>query len=128
MKSAAIRRLAAGLALLTVSGLLAVASPGQAQAATNCAGRKIRTYPFATGSVEVYKRRGYLCAVTLPKNPGTPQHMSVTLTAYGLRPVEDSGTFKYRAGPVTVHAGQRCVWVKGRVGRAGYDSDGYTLC
>lgn len=128
MKSAAIRRLATGLALLTVSGLLAVAAPGQAQAATSCPGRKIRSYPFATGSVEVYKQRGYVCAVTLPKNPGTPQRMSVTLTAYGLRPVEDSGTFKYRAGPVTVHAGQRCVWVKGSVGRGSYDSGGYNLC
>jgi hypothetical protein len=115
-----------GLAVLMVSGLIGVAVPGQAQAAaSSCEGRKVRSFPFSTGTVEVYKRRGYVCAVTLPRRVGARQHMRVSLRAYGLRPVEDAGQFKYRAGPVTVHAGQRKVWVKGEVGRGKFDSEGW---
>ncbi|MFF0017611.1 hypothetical protein [Streptomyces sp. NPDC005374] len=126
MKSGAIRRLAAGLAVLTVSGLIGVAVPGQAQAAaSSCEGRKVRSFPFSTGTVEVYKRGGYACAITLPERPGVRQHMRVSLRVYGLRPVEDAGRYKYRAGPVTVHAGQRKVWIKGAVGRGTYDSGGW---
>ncbi|MFE3030277.1 hypothetical protein ACFXKY_01355 [Streptomyces canus] len=126
MKSGAIRRLATGLAVTVAAGMLGVAVPGQAQAAaTSCEGRKVRSFPFSTGTVEVYRRHGYLCAITLPRRPGARQYMMVSLRAYGLRPVEDSGTYKYRAGPVTVHAGQRKVWLKGAVGRGRYDSDGW---
>ncbi|MFI0511885.1 hypothetical protein ACH3Y9_25350 [Streptomyces sp. WSLK1-5] len=106
--------------------MLAVAAPGHAHAAaTSCEGRKVRSFPFSTGTVEVYKRRGYVCAITLPKHPGVRQYMRVYLRAYGLLPVEDADKYKYRAGPVTVHAGQRKVWVKGQVGRGKYDSDGW---
>jgi hypothetical protein len=121
------RRLALGMAVLTASGLLAIAAPGDAQAATSCSGRKVRTLPFATGAVHVFKRRGYVCAVTLPKRPGTKRYMSVSVQARGNRPVVDDGLFSHRAGPVTVHAGHRCVWVKGRVGR-GSVSSGWILC
>jgi hypothetical protein len=119
------------MAVLTASGLLAVAAPAEAQAAGQtaayCAGRKVRTLPFSTGSVLVYKRNGFVCAVTVPKNPGTRRKMSVSVQARGGWPVVDEGRYKYRAGPVTVHAGQRCVWVKGRVGR-GSVSSGWILC
>lgn len=126
MKSGAIRRLVVGLAVTVAAGGLSVAVPGQAQAAdTSCEGRKVRTFSFATGTVEVYKRDGYVCAVTLPKRPGVRQHMRVSLRAYGLQPVEDIGRYKYRAGPVTVHAGQRKVWIKGEVGRGTYDTEGW---
>ncbi|GAA2276220.1 hypothetical protein GCM10010415_49870 [Streptomyces atrovirens] len=128
MGSGAIRRrLALGLAVLTASGLLAVAAPDDAHAASSCAGRKVRTLPFSTGSVVVYKRGGYVCAVTLTKKPGTKRKMSVSVQARGGRPVVDEGDFKYHAGPVTVHAGRRCVWVKGRVG-GGSVSSGWILC
>lgn len=122
------RRLAVGLALLTVSGLLAVAAPGEAQAASSCAGRKVRSYPFSTGTLDVYKKRGYVCAIATAKQPGVKRTMSVWLRAYGLQPVEDKGKYRYRAGPVTVHAGSRCVWVKGKVGRGSYDTEGWILC
>ncbi|MXM63425.1 hypothetical protein GR925_08190 [Streptomyces sp. HUCO-GS316] len=121
------RRLAVGLAVLTASGLLAVVAPGDAQAATSCSGRKVRTLSFSTGDVHVYKRRGYVCAVTLPERPGIKQYMSVSVQARGNRPVVDDGRYFRRAGPVTVHAGHRCVWVKGRVGR-GSVSSGWILC
>ncbi|MEZ3178215.1 hypothetical protein KYY02_05665 [Streptomyces pimonensis] len=128
MGSGAIRRrLALGLAVLTTSGLLAVAAPGDAHAAAYCAGRKVRTLPFSTGSVVVYKRGGYVCAVTLAENPGTRRKMSVSVRARGGRPVVDESDYKHHAGPVTVHAGRRCVWVKGRVG-GGSVSSGWTLC
>ncbi|MFI2374244.1 hypothetical protein ACH5AO_04110 [Streptomyces sp. NPDC018964] len=128
MSSGAIRRrLAPVLAALTVSGLLVVAAPADAHAAAYCAGRKVRTLPFSTGSVAVYKRGGYVCAVTLAEKPGTRRKMSVSVRARGGRPVVDEGDFKHHAGPVTVHAGRRCVWVKGKVGR-GSVSSGWILC
>jgi hypothetical protein len=121
------RRLALGTAVLTATGLLAVAVPQQAQAAAACPGRKVRALHFATGSVLVYKRDGYVCAVTVPKKPGTKRQMSVSVQARGDRPVVDSGRFAYRAGPVTVYVGKRCVWLRGTVsGRS--VSSGWTLC
>ncbi|MEV8595335.1 hypothetical protein [Streptomyces sp. NPDC052012] len=128
MGSGAIRRrLALGLAVLTASGLLAVAAPAEAHAAALCPGRKVRTLPFSTGTVVVYKRGGYVCAVTLAGKPGAKRLMSVSVRARGGRPVVDEGRYKRHAGPVTVHAGRRCVWVKGRVG-AGSVSSGWILC
>lgn len=122
------RRMGLGVALLTASGLLALAVPAEARAAaSNCAGRKVRTLPFVSGAVHVYKRGGYVCAVTLPKDPGPRRSMSVSVQARGNRPVVDKGRYSHRAGPVTVHAGQRCVWVKGAVGR-GSVSTGWILC
>ncbi|GGZ17627.1 hypothetical protein [Streptomyces poonensis] len=115
------------MALLTASGLLVVAGPADAEAAASCAGRKVRTLPFSTGSVQVHKRGGYVCAVTVAKKQGKTQWMSVSVRARGGRPVVDRGRFKYHAGPVTVHAGQRCVWVEGEVGR-GSVSSGWILC
>lgn len=122
------RRLTVGLALLTASGLLAVAAPAEAQAAASrCEGRKVRTYPFTTGTLYVYKRGGHICAITVPKDPGRRQKMMVSVQAYRARPVVDEGRYSRRAGPVTVHAGHRCVWVKGKVGR-GSVSKGWILC
>ncbi|WP_395570804.1 hypothetical protein [Streptomyces sp. BK79] len=121
------RRLALGTAVLTAAGLLAVAVPQEGQAAAACPGRKVRTLPFATGSVLVYRRGGHVCAVTVPKKPGTKRQMSVSVQARGGRPVVDSGRYAYRAGPVTVHVGTRCVWVKGKVSR-GSVSSGWILC
>ncbi|WP_107070982.1 hypothetical protein [Streptomyces cyaneogriseus] len=127
MRRGAIRRLALGTAVLITSGLLTLAAPPDAEAAANCPGRKVRTLPFATGSVLLHRRGGYVCAVTVPKKPGVKQRMSVALRARGGRPVVDEGRYAHRAGPVTVHAGQRCVWVTGRVGGRTVVS-GWILC
>ncbi len=128
MDSGAIRRrLAAGLAVLTASGLLAVASPGHAEAADYCSGRKVRTLSFSTGSVQVYKRDGYVCVVTVAKNVSVRKPMSVSVQARGNRPAVDSGRYFHYAGPVTVHAGHRCVWIRGSVG-SGSVSSGWILC
>ncbi|MDT0462554.1 MULTISPECIES: hypothetical protein [Streptomyces] len=128
MDSGAIRRrLALGLAVLTASGLLAVASPGHAQADDPCSGRQVRTLSFATGSVRVYKRDGFVCAVTVARNTFGRKAMSVSVQARGSRPVADSGQFTYHAGPVVVHAGHRCVWIRGSVGSSSVSS-GWIMC
>ncbi|MGW7545146.1 hypothetical protein ACWGKQ_29175 [Streptomyces sp. NPDC054770] len=130
MDSGAIRRrLALGAAVLTASGALALAAPAEAQAVTaaNCAGREVRTLSFATGTVHVYRQGGYICAITLPRTSGGKRTMSVSVQARGNRPVVDKGKYSHRAGPVTVHAGHRCVWVKGTVGRSSVSS-GWILC
>ncbi|MFF6995179.1 hypothetical protein ACFY93_09500 [Streptomyces sp. NPDC008313] len=122
------RRLALAAAVLTASGLLALAVPGNAQAAAYCSGRKVRTLPFSSGSVQVYKRSGgYVCAVTLTKKPGRRASMAVSVQARGSRAVVDTGRFTHHAGPVTVHAGHRCVRVRGSVG-PGSVSTGWILC
>ncbi|GGX86377.1 hypothetical protein ACF1B0_09560 [Streptomyces anandii] len=129
MDSAAIRRRAGlGLAVLTGSGLLALAVPGTAQAASStCPGREVKTLPFTTGTVHVYKRDGYVCALTTPDHPGRKQWMSVTVQARGNRAVTDKGRYSYHAGPVTVHAGHRCVRVSGAVA-SGSVASGWILC
>lgn len=125
--------MALGLAVLTTSGMLSLASPGTADAAeatsaaSVCSGRKARTLAFSTGEVRIYRRSGYVCVVTVPKRPGAHQWMSVSVRARGGRPVVDEGRFSKRAGPVTVHAGRRQVWVKGAVGR-GSVSSGWIRC
>jgi len=122
------RRVALGLAVLAASGALALAAPGSAQAATYCSGHQVTTLPFTTGTVHVFKSEGgYVCAYTLPKNPGGKRSMSVSVQARGNRPVVDKGRYSRRAGPVTVHAGHRCVWIKGSVG-SGSVSSGWILC
>ncbi|MFI2640263.1 hypothetical protein [Streptomyces sp. NPDC018610] len=122
------RRLGLGVAVLTGAGMMALALPGTAQAAAStCAGREVKTMRFATGTVHVYRSDGYVCALTLPRRAGLKQTMSVTVQARGNRPVTDKGRFSYRAGPVTVHAGHRCVRVGGTVG-AGSVHSGWILC
>ena len=128
------RRLGLGAAVLAGAGVLAVAAPASAQAATasatasTCGGREVRSLPFATGTVHVYRQHGgYVCAVTVPDDPGVRRTMLVSVQARGNRPVVDRGRYAYLAGPVTVHAGHRCVWVKGQVGR-GSVSSGWILC
>ncbi|WP_055490109.1 hypothetical protein [Streptomyces sp. TP-A0356] len=128
MDSGAIRRgLALGLTVLTASGLIALASPGHAQAADFCSGRKVRTLSFSTGSVGIYRNDGYVCAVTVATRVSGRQAMSVSVQARGSRPVADVGRYTHHAGPVVVHAGHRCVWVRGSVG-PGSVSSGWILC
>ncbi|MYW65936.1 hypothetical protein GTY65_18015 [Streptomyces sp. SID8379] len=121
--------LALALTALLGSGLLVIGGPavGSAQAAALCGGHKVRTLSFATGRTVVYKSRGYVCAVTYPKRTGTRQYMSVSVQARGNRAVVDGGRYTHHAGPVTVHAGHRCVWVKGKVGSKSVSS-GWILC
>ncbi|MFJ5263710.1 hypothetical protein ACIQAC_24945 [Streptomyces sp. NPDC088387] len=129
------RRFALFMAVLTASGLLALTGPAdEAQAAADetraaapCGGRKVKTLPFSTGSVRLYRRGGYICAITVPKRVEGRKTMSVSLQARGNRPVVDKGRYVRRAGPVTVHAGRRCVRVKGAVG-GGSVSSGWILC
>ncbi|OSZ62033.1 hypothetical protein OQI_01825 [Streptomyces pharetrae CZA14] len=129
MDSGAIRRrLALGLSVLTAAGLLALAAPAEAHAAAApCPGRKVRTLPFSTGSVHVYRSGGYVCAATYAKNPGPLRNMTVSVQARGHRPVPHKGKHRRHTPGVKVYAGQRCVWVKGSVGR-GSVSSGWILC
>ncbi|MFR9798310.1 hypothetical protein ACL02U_20770 [Streptomyces sp. MS06] len=123
------RRSATGAAVLAGAVLLALAAPAGAQAAapTRCAGHRVATLAFAGGAIRVHRHDGYVCAVTVPRRPGTRRTMSVSVQPRGGRPVVDRGRFRYRAGPVTVHAGHRCVRVRGSVAGHSYAS-GWILC
>ncbi|CAL9451236.1 hypothetical protein [Streptomyces sp. enrichment culture] len=130
MDRGAIRRwLALGMAVLTASGLLALSAPGAAHAASgqNCPGRKVRTLPFSTGAVHVYKSGGLVCAVTVAKHPGPRRWMTVSVQARGFRPAREEGLRTHRIGPVDTYAGQRCVRVRGSRG-SGSVSTGWILC
>ncbi|MFI7503524.1 hypothetical protein ACIBVL_34640 [Streptomyces sp. NPDC049687] len=124
----ALRRLAVGMAVLTTSGMLALAAPGDAQAASSlCAGRKVRTLSFSTGSVRVYKSGDWICAYTVQRNPGPQRRISVSVQARGHVPVRKTRKHARTSLPVRVYAGHRCVWVRGSVGR-GSVSSGWILC
>ncbi|CAL9291482.1 hypothetical protein SUDANB25_01911 [Streptomyces sp. SudanB25_2051] len=123
-------RVAGGVAAVVAAGVLGVAGPGVADAEAarlaGCPGRLAKTVKFATGELRVYKNRQYACAVTVAK-PGPRRPMSVTLQPRGGRALADSGRFTRQAGPVTVHALNRCVRATGAVsGRGG--STGWILC
>ncbi|MFJ6460070.1 hypothetical protein ACIQM0_03240 [Streptomyces sp. NPDC091387] len=116
------------LALTTVLGLLlgGVGATG-ATAASVCAGRPAKTLTFGTGELRVYRTRSYACALAVAAKPGARRRMSVQIQPRGGRPVVDSGNFTRQAGPVTVHALNRCVRVSGTIsGRTG--STGWILC
>ncbi|MFJ5685478.1 hypothetical protein [Streptomyces sp. NPDC093099] len=117
------------LVVLAAGGATVLAGPGAsgAEAASVCSGWPQKTVGFATGELRVYKNRGYACAVTVAKKPGTRRAMSVSLQPRGGNPVVDSGDYTHRAGPVTVHALNRCVRATGVVsGKKG--STGWILC
>ncbi|MER8017535.1 hypothetical protein ACIQ7S_04590 [Streptomyces griseoluteus] len=129
MDGGAIRRWAAlGAAALSLSGAFALAAPGTAEAATGgrCAGREVRALPFRTGTVHLYRSNGYVCATTVAKKSGSGL-LLVSVQARGNRPVTDQGRYRHHAGPVTVHAGHRCVKVRGAAGR-GTVASGWILC
>ncbi|MDH6539407.1 hypothetical protein M2167_001926 [Streptomyces sp. SPB4] len=115
-----------GVALwLVVGGLFAAPA---AQAATGgCEGRMVKALPFVTGEVRVYKSRDRVCAVTVALRAGERRHMSVSIQPRGGVPVGDAGQFTRYAGPVSVGAINRCVYVKGGVAAGSVDS-GWILC
>ncbi|WP_447037556.1 hypothetical protein [Streptomyces sp. DSM 118878] len=124
------RWLTLGAAGLAASLLLALVGPGAGTAhaaAGACAGHKVRVLPFSKGRVDVFKSRGYVCVVLVAKRPGARKTMSVSVQARGSRAVRDKGRFTHRAGPVTVHAGHRCVRVTGKISGRGVAS-GWILC
>nr|WSW69140.1 hypothetical protein OG461_24745 [Streptomyces sp. NBC_00995] len=116
------------LALATALGLVVGGvEAGSADAATVCAGRPAKTVKFSGGELRVYRTRSYACAVAVAAKPGKRRPMSVQVQPRGGRPVIDSGTFTQRAGPVTVHALNRCVRASGTVaGKTG--TTGWILC
>ncbi|GAA2478539.1 hypothetical protein [Streptomyces gobitricini] len=124
------RLLTHALAVLVVAGLLVLAGPGTPRAgaaATACSGRLVKAMAFATGELRVYKNRQYACALTVAKKPGARRAMSVSIQPRGGRAAVDAGAFTRQAGPVTVHALNRCVRASGAVaGRSA--STGWILC
>ncbi|MGW6565728.1 hypothetical protein [Streptomyces sp. NPDC054975] len=117
------------LAVLLTVGSLALAGPGvaSADAASLCVGRPSKTVAFPTGELRLYRSRQYVCALTVAKSPGARRAMSVSLQPRGGHPAVDSGRYTRQAGPVTVHALNRCVRATGSIaGRS--VSTGWVLC
>ncbi|MEU2232002.1 hypothetical protein [Streptomyces vietnamensis] len=117
--------------LLAALALLILPGPGPgggvADAASVCQGRPTRTIAFATGELRLYRTRQYVCAVTVAKRPGPRRPMAVSLQPRGGRPVVRSGRFDRQAGPLTVHALNRCVRATGSVAGRGTVT-GWILC
>lgn len=89
-----------------------------AEAAASCGGRKVRTLTFDTGTVRVYRKGGrYVCAVLVPRKQA--RKGTVRIRAWGGQWVRNK---KHPAGPVTVHAGRRAVWINARAYGKTYDS------
>ncbi|MFE6225224.1 hypothetical protein [Microtetraspora glauca] len=118
-----------GLVLVLAAGLLTLAGPGggTADAASVCTGRPARTVAFATGELRLYRNRHYACALVLAKRPGAPRPMKVTLQPRGGRAAVVSGRWGRQAGPVTVHALNRCVRASATVANRS-TATGWILC
>ncbi|MFJ5710143.1 hypothetical protein [Streptomyces sp. NPDC093105] len=117
------------MVLALAVGLLTLAGPGTgtADAVSVCQGRPTRTVSFATGELRLYRTRHYACALVLAKRPGAPRPMKVTLQPRGGRAAVVSGRWGRQAGPVTVHALNRCVRASATVsGRS--TATGWILC
>ncbi|MER7723268.1 hypothetical protein [Streptomyces sp. NPDC096323] len=116
------------LALTTALGLVVGGiEASSADAASVCAGRPAKTVPFSGGELRVYRTRDYACATVVAAKPGKRRRMSVQIQPRGGRPVVDSGSFTRQAGPVTVHALNRCVRASGTI--AGKTvTTGWILC
>ncbi len=116
---------------LSVGGLFAAppaqAAPGERAATGSCPGRLARTLVLAAGEVRVYKSRAQACALIVARVPGERREMAVSVQGRGGAPVRDIGRFTRYAGPVTVGAIGRCVYVKGSVGAESAES-GWILC
>ncbi|WP_406058413.1 hypothetical protein OG462_16905 [Streptomyces sp. NBC_01077] len=113
--------------IMTPATLVPGAGATTAEAASVCQGRPARTIAFATGELRLYRTRHYACAVTVAKRPGAARAMAVSLQPRGGRPAVQSGRFGRQAGPVTVHALNRCVRANGSVAGQGA-STGWILC
>ncbi|MFF5634970.1 hypothetical protein [Streptomyces sp. NPDC012825] len=100
---------------------------GTAEAVSVCQGRPTRTLAFPTGELRLYRTRQYVCAVTVARVPGARRAMSVSLQPRGGRPAVRTGRFDRQAGPLTVHALNRCVRAAGSVAGKG-TSTGWILC
>ncbi|MFG2624679.1 hypothetical protein [Streptomyces sp. NPDC048473] len=116
------------LPLVAAVGLvLSGTAANSADASTACAGRPAKTVTFKTGELRIYKSRSYACAVAVAKKAGPRRTMSVRIQARGGSPVADSGRYTTQAGPVTVHALNRCVRASATIsGKSG--STGWILC
>ncbi|MCY0942289.1 hypothetical protein [Streptomyces antarcticus] len=111
-----------------VYGQVGSVRAGKVRAAgEGCGGRLARTLPFSTGEVRIYKSRTQACAMAVARVPGERRPMEVSIQPRGGAPVRDAGRFTRYAGPVTVGAISRCVYVKGSVGAGSVDS-GWILC
>ncbi|MFE3899902.1 hypothetical protein ACFXPY_05915 [Streptomyces sp. NPDC059153] len=116
------------LPLVAAVGLvLGGSAANSADAVSACAGRPAKTVEFKTGELRVYKSRSYACAVAVAKKPGPRRTMSVRIQARGGSPVADNGRYTRQAGPVTVHALNRCVRASATIsGKSG--STDWILC
>ncbi|MEU8433590.1 hypothetical protein AB0F18_11835 [Streptomyces sp. NPDC029216] len=116
-----------GAALWLAVGGVFAAAPQARAAAGGCQGELVRALPLPDAEVRVYKSRTQACAVTVALHPGERRYLTVSVQPRGGVPVGDAGQFTRYAGPVTVGAISRCVYVKGAVA-AGSVESGWILC
>ncbi|MFJ3879568.1 hypothetical protein ACIPW5_19200 [Streptomyces sp. NPDC090077] len=114
-----------GALWLAVGGVFA--APPASAAVGGCGGELVRTMPLPGAEVRVFKSRTQVCAMTVALRPGERRHLAVSVQPRGGVPVGDAGQFTRYAGPVTVGAVNRCVYVRGAAA-AGSVESGWILC
>lgn len=120
-------RLTALSLVAVVALVLGGAGSGNADAVSACTGRPGKVVKFAAGELRVYKSRSYACALAVARKPGPRRRMSVQIQPRGGSPVVDSGRYTRQAGPVTVHALNRCVRASATLSGKSV-STGWILC
>jgi hypothetical protein len=127
-----VKRILSGLfGSLVIGGALLAVTSAPASAATTCSGSHLGNWSITGGYISVYynSSTGYICAMTYTNKPGVSQHIMVSINVTGSSTVhEDSGTYQYYAGPVSVYAANKCIDFDGQVGNGSIEGVTHAYC
>lgn len=113
-----------------VAAGIAAGTATTASAATVCSGTHLDNWSIPGGYIAVYynSSTGNNCAMTYTNTPGVSQRIgvSISLTDVAGSDQTDDHTYKYYAGPVSVHAPGHCIDFSGIVGNNSLGWEGVT--
>jgi hypothetical protein len=132
MRNTVKRRLFGIVGSLAMAAGVLVATGGAAQAASPCPGKLLNNLQITGGYISVYYNAatGRNCALTYTNHPGVAQEIWVKIGLWdSSTEYSDHGNYKYYAGPVSVAAAGKCIWVGGSVGaNSDFQAVGPTYC